>query len=230
LKIVVFTGAGVSAESGILTFRAMSENATGRFLWNEYDIEDVCSPKAWIKNKDLVNEFYNQRRAQLKDVAPNAAHDAIARLDDHFDITVITQNVDNLHELAGSKNILHLHGELTKVRDVVTGDVYEWTEDLNNELSDAGNELRPHIVWFGEDVPNYNAAEAIVKQADLLLVVGTSLEVYPAAGLMHHVKDDCKVVINNMDKCEWVPENYQIIGPAGTVVPTIVDNIIKEFG
>jgi NAD-dependent deacetylase len=230
LKIVVFTGAGVSAESGILTFRAMSENATGKFLWNEYEIEDVCSPKAWVKNKELVNEFYNQRRAQLKEVEPNAAHLAITQLDDHFDVTVITQNVDDLHERAGSKNIVHLHGELRKVRDTVTNEVYDWSEDLNNELSVAGNELRPHIVWFGEDVPNYYLAESIVQEADLLLVVGTSLEVYPAAGLVNRVKDECRVVVNNLDKSEYVPEQYQVVGAAGTTVPKIVDEIIKRYG
>lgn len=179
-KLVVLSGAGISAESGLKTFR----DANG--LWEGHDVMQVASPEGWFKNPKLVLEFYNQRRAQLKQVFPNEAHKILAQLEKQFDTTIITQNVDNLHERAGSTHVLHLHGELCKVRS--TGNerlVYAWEDDLNwGDLCEQGHQLRPHIVWFGEMVPAMETAVDIVRQADFLLIIGTSLQVYPAAGLV----------------------------------------------
>lgn len=184
-KIVVLTGAGISAESGIKTFR----DAGG--LWEGHDIMEVASPQGWQKNPRLVLEFYNLRRRQLHEVKPNAAHRALAELENDFEVYIVTQNVDNLHEAAGSSSVLHLHGELFKVRS--TGNprlIYEWKKDLNwGDLCEEGHQLRPHIVWFGEEVPMMFQAIQLAKQADVFMVVGTSLVVYPAAGLIDYVED-----------------------------------------
>lgn len=183
-KIVVLTGAGMSAESGISTFR----DSNG--LWENHDIMEVASPEGWRNNPVLVLDFYNKRRAQLKEVKPNRGHEILAELEKNFDVQIITQNVDNLHEKAGSTRILHLHGELTKVRSVANENyILDWTEDLN--LGDAdknGNQLRPHIVWFGEAVPAIDDAIPMMEEADIVIIIGTSLQVYPAAGLMHYAK------------------------------------------
>ena len=183
-KIVVLTGAGMSAESGISTFR----DSNG--LWENHDIMEVASPEGWRNNPSLVLDFYNKRRAQLKEVKPNRGHEILAELEKNFDVQIITQNVDNLHEKAGSTNILHLHGELTKVRSIANENyILDWTEDLN--LGDAdknGNQLRPHIVWFGEAVPAIDDAIPMMEEADIVIIIGTSLQVYPAAGLMHYAK------------------------------------------
>ena len=183
-KIVALTGAGMSAESGISTFR----DSNG--LWENHDIMDVASPEGWTKNPSLVLDFYNKRRAQLKEVKPNRGHEILAQLEKDFDIQIITQNVDNLHERAGSTNVLHLHGELTKVRSTVNENhILNWTEDLHlGDVDYKGNQLRPHIVWFGEPVPAIEQAVEIIKEADIVLIIGTSLQVYPAAGLMHYAK------------------------------------------
>lgn len=187
-KLVVLTGAGVSAESGVATFR----DSNG--LWENYNVEDVASIEGWYRNPELVLNFYNARRAQLATVKPNAAHYAIAQLEKDWEVTVVTQNVDNLHERAGSTKIIHLHGELTKVRPV---NCYDENDNYSEEkvfdigyeqvsigdLAPNGAQLRPHIVWFGEAVPYINAAIDAVMRADVLLIVGTSLQVYPAAGL-----------------------------------------------
>jgi len=179
-KLVVISGAGMSAESGLKTFR----DAGG--LWEGYDIMEVASPEGWRKDRDTVLRFYNLRRAQLKEVKPNPAHEALAKLEKHFDVHIVTQNVDNLHERAGSNKVLHLHGELTKVRS--TGDprlIYNWEGDLNpGDCCDQGFQLRPHIVWFGEPVPAFESAVNIVSQADIVAIIGTSLQVYPAASLI----------------------------------------------
>ncbi len=179
--LVVLTGAGMSAESGVKTFR----DAGG--LWEGHDVMEVASPQGFARNPELVLDFYNQRRRQLKEVEPNSAHHSIAELESHYKVTIITQNVDNLHERAGSQNIMHLHGELTKVRS--TGnekDIMHWTGDLNlGDTCDLGHQLRPHIVWFGEEVPMIEPAIRICESADILLIVGTSLQIYPAAGLMN---------------------------------------------
>lgn len=192
-KIVVLTGAGISAESGIKTFR----DADG--LWEGHDIMEVASPIGWKKNAELVLDFYNKRRAQLLTVIPNKAHEILAELEAHFDMHIITQNVDDLHERAGSNKVIHLHGELLKVRSVSNEDfVIDWKNDLNlGDYDLEGNQLRPHIVWFGEDVPMIEHAIDIVETADILIIIGTSLQVYPAAGLMNYV--DQKVPVYYID-------------------------------
>ena len=199
-KLVVLTGAGVSAESGISTFR------TNNGLWDNHRVEDVASIEGWYRNPQLVLDFYNERRLQLGTVKPNAAHYALAELENEWDVTVITQNVDNLHERAGSTRIIHLHGELTKVRpENCYNDVDNYSEesvfdigyDVVNlgDLAPNGAQLRPHIVWFGEAVPYINAAIDHVMDADILLIVGTSLQVYPAAGLYAYAKADTPIYI-----------------------------------
>lgn len=188
-RIVVLTGAGISAESGIKTFR----DADG--LWEGHDIMEVASPIGWENNPKLVLDFYNNRRAQLLEVKPNEAHQILADLQSDFDIQIITQNVDDLHERAGSKNVMHLHGELLKVRSITDSDeILPWTTDLNlGDLDKNGVQLRPHIVWFGEDVPMIEFAIDIVETADILVIIGTSLQVYPAAGLMNYVDQNVPV-------------------------------------
>ena len=188
-KIVVLTGAGISAESGIKTFR----DADG--LWEGHDIMEVASPIGWRKNAELVLDFYNKRRAQLLTVKPNKAHEILAELEEHFDIHIITQNVDDLHERAGSNKVIHLHGELLKARSISNEDfVIDWKQDLNlGDFDLEGNQLRPHIVWFGEDVPMIEHAIDIVETADILIIIGTSLQVYPAAGLMNYVNQNVPV-------------------------------------
>jgi NAD-dependent deacetylase len=182
-KLVVLTGAGISAESGIRTFR----DADG--LWEGHDVMEVASYDGWIRNKELVLDFYNQRRRQLHEVKPNLGHLVLAELENDFDVHIITQNVDNLHEKAGSTKVLHLHGELLKVRSDCNPAKYimDWETDLKiGDVDSEGIQLRPHIVWFGEMVPALEEAVNITGQADYVAVVGTSLQVYPAAGLMHY--------------------------------------------
>jgi NAD-dependent deacetylase len=188
-KLVVLTGAGISAESGIKTFR----DADG--LWEGHDVMEVASPQGWHKNKELVLDFYNQRRKQLHQVTPNFGHQVLAELEADFDVHVITQNVDNLHEKAGSTKVLHLHGELLKVRSVANENyILDWTDDLDlGDLDSDGHQLRPHIVWFGEAVPALDEAIGITQQADYLAVIGTSLQVYPAAGLLHYANRNVPV-------------------------------------
>lgn len=183
-KLVIFSGAGVSAESGLQTFR----DAGG--LWEQYRIEDVATPEAWAKNPALVNEFYNLRRKQVMEAKPNAAHELIASLESKYDVHIITQNIDDLHERAGSKHVLHLHGEIMKVRSSVDPElitsINKWEVKMG-ELCAKGSQLRPHIVWFGEMVPEMDNAIALAEQADIFVVIGTSLNVYPAAGILNHV-------------------------------------------
>jgi len=179
-KVIVLSGAGISAESGLKTFR----DSDG--LWEGYDVSEVATPEGWRKNPSLVLEFYNQRRRQLKEVQPNAAHEALKLLEEKYDVTVITQNVDDLHERAGSKSVLHLHGELKKVRSTGAEHlVYEWEDDLVlGDVCEKGFQLRPHIVWFGEDVPLIDKAAELCENTNIFIVVGTSMQVYPAAGLI----------------------------------------------
>lgn len=188
-KLVILTGAGISAESGIKTFR----DADG--LWEGHDVMEVASPQGWHKNRKLVLNFYNQRRKQLRDVIPNFGHQVLAELETDFDVHIITQNVDDLHERAGSTKVLHLHGELLKVRSTINEDyILDWTSDLNlGDLDSDGNQLRPHIVWFGEAVPALDEAIYITQQADYFAVIGTSLQVYPAAGLLHYTNRNIPV-------------------------------------
>lgn len=188
-KLVILSGAGISAESGIKTFR----DADG--LWEGHDIMEVASPEGWRKNNELVLDFYNKRRQQLKEVRPNRAHEILAELEANFDVHIITQNVDDLHERAGSKNVLHLHGELLKARSTKNEKyILNWTEDINlGDFDDKGNQLRPHIVWFGEAVPALEQAIPLVIQADFVIIIGTSMQVYPAAGLIDFAKPEAKL-------------------------------------
>ena len=183
-KIVVLTGAGISAESGLKTFR----DAGG--LWEGHDIMEVASPEGFARNPALVLDFYNQRRRQLLSVDPNSAHIALANLENNYDVTVVTQNVDDLHERAGSTNVLHLHGELLKVRSVGHPNlIYNITSDINvGDMCEKKTQLRPHIVWFGESVPMLEKAIQITHLADYLVIIGTSMQVYPAASLIHYAK------------------------------------------
>jgi len=183
-KIVVLTGAGVSAESGIKTFR----DADG--LWEGHDIMEVASPMGWERDRQKVLEFYNLRRRQLKEVQPNAAHLALKELEEKYEVNIVTQNVDDLHERAGSSRVIHLHGELRKVRSCIDEQlVLEWEDDLNEgDLCKHQSQLRPHIVWFGEEVPRMEEAMEITSEADILIIIGTSMQVYPAAGLMHYTR------------------------------------------
>jgi NAD-dependent deacetylase len=180
-KLVVLTGAGMSAESGIATFRGSDG------LWENHRIEDVASPEGWTRNKEMVLRFYNERRKAVRNALPNQGHLILAELQDHFQVNIITQNIDDLHERAGSKNILHLHGEITKSRSTADPElVYDIQGEMINvgDTCEKGSQLRPHIVWFGEQVPMIEPAAELVAQADLFVVVGTSLQVYPAAGLI----------------------------------------------
>ncbi len=184
-RIVVLTGAGMSAESGINTFR----DADG--LWEGHDVMEVASPQGWYSNQDLVLDFYNQRRQRLLEVSPNKGHELLASLEGTHSVSIITQNVDDLHERAGSKNVLHLHGELLKVRSTQHEHlVYQWEKDLvQGDLCESGSQLRPHIVWFGEAVPLLETAIEITASADILLIVGTSMQVYPAASLINYIEN-----------------------------------------
>lgn len=182
--IVVLTGAGMSAESGIKTFR--DEDG----LWEGHDVIQVASPEGFRNNPELVLDFYNQRRRQLKTVKPNQAHKDLAALEDNYKVSIVTQNIDNLHESAGSSNVIHLHGELFKVRSLGNSkDIKPWTDDLKlGDTCENGYQLRPHIVWFGEEVPMIETAIELCATADILVIIGTSMQVYPAAGLIHYVQ------------------------------------------
>ena len=226
-KIVVLTGAGVSAESGISTFR----DSDG--LWENFRVEDVASIEGWYRDPAVVMDFYNQRRAQLSEVRPNAAHLAIADLEKEYDVTVVTQNVDNLHERAGSTKIIHLHGELTKVRpenccNEMDGFSEERVFDIGTEpvhigdLAPNGAQLRPHIVWFGEAVPKIEAAIDAVEAADILLIVGTSLQVYPAAGLYRYAGPDTPIYIID-------PNDVPVRDPRVTHVKDVATSGMEKF-
>lgn len=220
-KLVVLSGAGMSAESGISTFRD-----TGG-LWEKYKIDDVATPEAWRKNPALVLEFYNQRRKQLFEVVPNEGHQVLASLETKYDVRIITQNVDDLHERAGSTNILHLHGELMKVRSTGVGaEVFSLTADnYETHIGDKcpkGHQLRPHIVWFGEAVPEIENAIPLVEQADLFLIIGTSLNVYPAAGLVNYVRKDVPIYLID-------PNEVSVPRSGVTVIPKGAGEGMKEF-
>lgn len=187
--IVVLSGAGISAESGIRTFR----DANG--LWEEHDVMEVASIDGWMRNPELVLRFYNQRRRQLKEVSPNAGHTALVELESDFKVHIVTQNVDDLHERAGSSSILHLHGELRKARSTKDPSlVYDWPEDiLIGDTCELGSQLRPHIVWFGEVVPMMEEAATLMSAADKVIIIGTSMQVYPAAGLVAYARPDAYI-------------------------------------
>jgi len=190
--IVVLTGAGISAESGLSTFR----DSGG--LWEQHSVYDVATPEAFARNQELVLRFYNERRHQLESAQPNPAHRLLAELESRYRVTVVTQNVDDLHERGGSTNVLHLHGELTKARSSGFPElIYDigYKEIHPGDVCERGTQLRPHIVWFGEEVPMLDAAAEVVRTADQLLIVGTSLQVYPAAGLVYEVDIDVPITV-----------------------------------
>ncbi len=227
-KLVVLSGAGISAESGISTFR----DTNG--LWRNHRIEEVASPIAWQSNMDLVLEFYNLRRKQVFECSPNAGHHALVKLESFFDLEIITQNVDDLHERAGSSKVLHLHGEILKARSTVDENlIYElkdW-ELKRGDLCEKSSQLRPHIVWFGEAVPNISKATKLVQQADILVVVGTSLVVYPAAGLLDYVPEKTPVfyVDPQADKFSYKSNLNCIAEKAGKALPSLVDLLIRDY-
>ncbi|SIS60631.1 NAD-dependent deacetylase [Kaistella chaponensis] len=190
-KLVVLSGAGISAESGVKTFR----DSNG--LWENHRIEDVASPEGFQRNPQMVLDFYNARRKQLQEVKPNEAHLLLAKLEEYFEVHIITQNVDDLHERGGSSRIIHLHGELKKARPIDSeSETIVWENDLNlGDLNSKGVQLRPHIVWFGEMVPEMDQAVKIAETADIFLVIGTSMQVYPAASLIQFIPDHCEVFV-----------------------------------
>jgi NAD-dependent deacetylase len=226
-KVVVLTGAGMSADSGLKTFR----DSDG--LWEGHNVRDVATPQAWKRDKELVLDFYNQRRQQAYTVDPNEGHKALARLEKQYDVTIITQNVDSLHERAGSSHVVHLHGQLSKVRSEkdpsliydIGGDTIEV-----GDTAEDGAQLRPHVVWFGEPVPNMEKAASIVPNADILIVIGTSLVVYPAAGLVDIAKSGIpKYIIDPAtpelnDFSEW--EHLKQRAAKGT--PKLVENLLQN--
>jgi len=225
-KLIVLTGAGISAESGIATFR----DADG--LWEGHDIMEVASPQGFKTNPALVLDFYNKRRAQLAEVEPNRAHEILAELEDHYDVTIITQNVDDLHERGGSSNIIHLHGELKKAKSsVVDSHVQECSGSIQiGDLAADGSQLRPHIVWFGEAVPLIEQAHELVTQADILLIIGTSMVVYPAAGLIHAAKPGKPIYVIDPGNPELVTDRVQFIQKTATeglaeLVPVLTVNL-----
>jgi NAD-dependent deacetylase len=222
--VVVLTGAGMSAESGLKTFR----DANG--LWEGHDIMEVATAEGFSKNPELVLEFYNQRRKQLLQVNPNSAHHALSALEKTHKVTIITQNVDDLHERAGSKNILHLHGELLKVRSTVDdSNIYNWKHDLSlGDLCEKGSQLRPHIVWFGEPVPLISQAIEICKSADSLLIIGTSLQVYPAASLVQYVPPEKDIFYIDPKPTMALNKHVTIISEKATTgVQKVIDELTK---
>jgi NAD-dependent protein deacetylase/lipoamidase len=224
--IVILTGAGMSAESGLKTFR----DSGG--LWEGYDIYEVATFEAWQKNPALVLDFYNMRRRDLLNAKPNDAHFGIVELERKYKVTVITQNVDDLHERAGSSNVLHLHGELLKVRSTKDYNLrYAWKKDLNlSDTCELGSQLRPHIVWFGEQVPMIEEAAGICRDADVFIVIGTSLAVYPAAGLIHYVPDEVvKYIIDpNLDSVSVINNLKYYKEKATTGVKKLLKELLNE--
>ncbi len=227
LSIVILSGAGISAESGISTFR----DSNG--LWENHSIQDVATPDAWNRDSELVNRFYNARRKQLFTVKPNDGHLSLVKLESKFNVNIITQNIDDLHEQAGSKSVLHLHGELKKVRSSINPNLIydlEGWELKTEDKCEKGSQLRPHIVWFGEAVPKIEEAVEITAKADVLIIVGTSLNVYPAAGLCNAVKQDTKVYLVDPSEVETTGiRNLTIIKSTATVgLPDLVDDLLAE--
>ncbi|MEX2589850.1 MAG: NAD-dependent deacylase [Chitinophagales bacterium] len=227
MKIVILTGAGMSADSGISTFR----DSGG--LWENHDIMEVASPEGWKANPELVLDFYNKRRRQVLEAQPNPGHSALADLEKYFDVQIITQNVDDLHERAGSKNVLHLHGELLKMRS--SGDenlIYECRKDiLPGDLCKKGHQLRPHIVWFGEMVPMIEPAAQQAQEADIFAVIGTSLQVYPAAGLINYTAPSIPKFLIDPKTPESAISNFEIIQETAAIgTPKLVQKIIENYG
>jgi NAD-dependent deacetylase len=219
-NLVILSGAGISAESGIKTFR----DSDG--LWEGHDVMAVATPEGFAQNPELVLNFYNQRCKQLKEVLPNLGHLILAELENFFNVQIITQNVDNLHEKAGSSKVLHLHGELTKVRSVANDLLITNCEDDINlgDFATDGNQLRPHIVWFGEEVPALEEALLLVQEADFLVIIGTSMQVYPAAGLVHYCPEQCKIFY-----IDPKPASIQNLKNSIEVIPMSATNGVKKL-
>jgi len=226
-KLVVLTGAGISAESGLKTFRDMGG------LWEQYDVTEVASPEAWRHNPELVLRFYNERRKLLFEAKPNAGHLALAALQEHFEVTVITQNVDDLHELAGSKTVVHLHGELRKAQSTADSRLVYTLQHWELKLGDVcekGSQLRPYIVWFGEPVPNMAIATEFARQADIFAVIGTSLNVYPAAGLLDYVSRDVPVYLIDPNDLPVSPrKNFTFIKEKASVGVSIMAKQLMDL-
>ncbi|MCC4213125.1 SIR2 family NAD-dependent protein deacylase [Leeuwenhoekiella parthenopeia] len=224
-KIIVLSGAGISAESGLKTFR----DSNG--LWEGHDVMEVASPEGWFKNRALVLDFYNQRRRQLKTVKPNAAHQALVDLEKQFDVHIITQNVDDLHERAGSTKVLHLHGELLKARSTSDEElVLDWHEDIcEGDLCAKGSQLRPHIVWFGELVPLLEPAIELTAKADYIIIVGTSMQVYPAAGLINYAKPEAAIYFIDPHPNITSQKNLKVISEkASKGIPIVVEDLLSK--
>lgn len=218
-KLVVFSGAGMSAESGISTFR----DSNG--LWENYDIQQVATPEAWQKNPVLVQRFYNERRKNILEAKPNEAHQYIAKLQNYFDVQVITQNIDDLHERAGSSKVLHLHGNIRLAKSSGPNaqfttrfyDINGWKLDLEQDFCPDGYPLRPHVVWFGEAVPAYDEAIQLVQSADIFIVIGSTLSVYPVASLVHEISDQCKAYYIDLNADHLrVPHRYELLKMSAT--------------
>ncbi|MHB8207542.1 SIR2 family NAD-dependent protein deacylase [Mucilaginibacter sp.] len=226
-RIVVLTGAGISAESGLKTFR----DSNG--LWEGYNIEDVATPQAWQRNPELVQEFYNMRRKDVLEAQPNLAHYALAKLEERFDVTIITQNIDDLHERAGSTNVVHLHGIITKsqssVNPELTYPIKGWELGMG-EVCELGSPLRAHVVWFGEDVPMIEEAARICAGAELFILSGTSLAVYPAAGLIHYVRTGVKkyIVDPNIPAVSRLTNVVEIQAKATDGIPELVEELMSN--
>ena len=228
-KLVVFSGAGISAESGISTFR--DEGG----LWEEVDLEEVATPEAWERNPEKVLQFYNDRRQDIWNAKPNAAHEAIASLDKAFEVSVITQNIDNLHERAGSSKVIHLHGNLFQARSTVDSElVYDLADwQLNpGDRCKHGAQLRPHVVWFDEDVIELETAHELIKACDILIIVGTSLKVYPAAAMIRYASEQSRKFLIDPDNFKLPRmKNLKFIQEAaGTAVPTLAKSLMTEVG
>lgn len=226
-KLVVITGAGISAESGLQTFR----DSGG--LWEGYKVYDVATPEAWRRNSDLVQKFYNERRKSVLEAEPNAAHYALVKLEEKYDMTIITQNIDDLHERAGSSRIIHLHGLITKSQSDknpnLTYDISGWELKMG-ELCELGSQLRPHVVWFGEAVPMIEKAAQECYDADICLVIGTSLQVYPAAGLIDLVPAKAQKFLVDPKARELSPKNIELIPEtAVNAVPQLVDRLLNQL-
>ncbi|MAT89318.1 MAG: NAD-dependent protein deacylase [Flavobacteriaceae bacterium] len=226
MRIVVLTGAGMSAESGLKTFR----DSNG--LWEGHDVMEVASPQGFANNPELVLDFYNKRRRQLLTVQPNSGHHALAALEKEAEVVIITQNVDDLHERAGSTNVLHLHGELLKARNI--HDEYAtipWKKDIRlGDCCDAGHQLRPHVVWFGEAVPMMNEAMAEMQQANIVLVVGTSMQVYPAASLIQYAPENCPIYFIDPNPAISSSNRVEVLAETATQgIPKVIDRIRKEY-
>ena len=225
-RVAVFTGAGVSAESGLNTFR----DSGG--LWEEYEVEKVATPEAWQRDPELVLTFYNKRRQQVLNAQPNDAHKAIARLEANYHVEVITQNIDDLHERAGSSNVLHLHGEIMKARSTASERLlYKVDEEIRlGDRCELGSQLRPHVVWFGENVPGIPTACELIARADIVLIIGTSLNVYPAAGVIHHARAQARLYLIDPATVDapGLTNLHVLRDQASRAVPRLVDQLLMQ--